>query len=277
MWASGSTGSWSCASVHDAPPSVDTSTRCTLPLPDHASPEIWWNPGPSSRCPPDGRVMTDLASITNVNCRASPLGIRSVYFEVSSRVCQARSTSCIRRSHLMEMLPSHPGISSRSGYPWAGRSASPFWPQATRVSSIALSRGTLRVMRHASAPSATSQPASGRTPASPSSTDSGTPVHSLQLVMPNAPWASVSGWAGDHFTRPLPEHSMKYTRLTAGSLRSSAIVNTSGRSTRPPMASRCSAGSMSGMPAWCRSKCSSDGVRLPSRSWSGVRLPAAWS
>ena len=115
VWASGSTGSCSRASVHEAPPSVDTSTRRTRPRPDHASPDIWWNPGPPSRWPPDGRVMTDFASITNVNCRASPFGIRSVYFEVSSRVCQGRSTSCNRRSHLMEMFPSHPGASSRTG------------------------------------------------------------------------------------------------------------------------------------------------------------------
>ena len=132
-------------------------------------------------------------------------------------------------------------------------------------------------MRHASAPSATSQRASSRTPASRSSTDNGTPVHSLQLVMPHAAWTSVSGRAGDHFTRPLPEHSTKYTRETAGRRRSSSIVNTSGRSTRPPTATRCPAGSRSGIPAWWRSKCRADGVMVPSRSWSGVRLPAAWA
>ena len=72
-----------------------------------------------------------------------------------------------------------------------------------------MSSGTLRVMRQASAPSATNQRASALTPASRNSTDNGTPVHSLQLVIPNAAWASVSGCAGDHFTRPLPEHSTK--------------------------------------------------------------------
>ena len=38
-----------------------------------------------SSWPPDGKVMTDFASITKVNWRALPSGIRSVYFEVSSR------------------------------------------------------------------------------------------------------------------------------------------------------------------------------------------------
>ena len=59
--------------------------------------------------------MTDLASMTNVYCRASPFGIRSVYLEVSSRVRYDRSTARSRRSHLIEMLPSQPGISRRNG------------------------------------------------------------------------------------------------------------------------------------------------------------------
>jgi hypothetical protein len=33
-----------------------------------------------------GEVMTDFASITQVHSRARPSGIRSVYFEVSSRL-----------------------------------------------------------------------------------------------------------------------------------------------------------------------------------------------
>ena len=42
---------------------------------------------PSVSCG-DGEVMTDFASITKVNLRALPSGIRSVYFEVSSRAYQ---------------------------------------------------------------------------------------------------------------------------------------------------------------------------------------------
>ena len=44
-----------------------------------------------------------------------PSGIRSVYFEVSSRECHGFSPSLIRRSHLMLTLPSQPGTTSRSG------------------------------------------------------------------------------------------------------------------------------------------------------------------
>jgi hypothetical protein len=36
--------------------------------------------------PAEGRVMTDFASITNVNMRALPFGKRSVYLDVSSLV-----------------------------------------------------------------------------------------------------------------------------------------------------------------------------------------------
>ena len=63
----------------------------------------------------EGRVITDLASIRKVNCRAVPSGIRSVYFEVSSRVWNGWSPSFSRRSHLMFVLPSKPGSSRRSG------------------------------------------------------------------------------------------------------------------------------------------------------------------
>src|ERR1019366_8981716 len=62
-----------------------------------------------------GNVMTDLASINQVNPREVPSGIRSVYFEVSSRVYHGLSPSLIRRSHLMLTLPSQPGTTSRSG------------------------------------------------------------------------------------------------------------------------------------------------------------------
>ena len=65
---------------------------------------------------------------------------------------------------------------------------------------------------------------------------------------------------------------MKWIRDTDGNRRSSAIVNTSGRSTRPWITSSCFAGSIAGTPLWWRSKWSDDGVMIPSESCSGVRL-----
>ena len=59
--------------------------------------------------------MTDLASISQVKPREVPSGIRSVYFEVSSREYHGLSPSLMRRSHLMLTLPSQPGTTSRSG------------------------------------------------------------------------------------------------------------------------------------------------------------------
>jgi hypothetical protein len=56
-----------------------------------------------------------LASISQVKPREVPSGIRSVYFEVSSRLCHGLSPSLMRRSHLMLPLPSQPGTTSRSG------------------------------------------------------------------------------------------------------------------------------------------------------------------
>ena len=43
-------------------------------------------PGPGSFCPPDGRVITDFASMGNVKIIAFPSGRSSVYFDVSSLV-----------------------------------------------------------------------------------------------------------------------------------------------------------------------------------------------
>ncbi len=94
-----------------------------------------------------------------------------------------------------------------------------------------------------SAASATIHEAASRSPTSSSRTDSGTPVHSLQ---PMRPWVPVTVSARG-FGR-LPTHSRKYTRETNGSRRSSSIVKTSGRSTRPSIRSVCSSGLMSGMP-----------------------------
>ena len=51
------------------------------------------------------------------------------------------------------------------------------------------------------------------------------------------------------------------------------MLKISGRSTSPWINTRCSAGSMSGTPLWCRSKCSELGVMMPSSDSSGVREP----
>src|SRR3546814_19126610 len=68
------------------PPSMLTSTRLTVPLPDQARPLITSAPRPwvTGACGL-GLVMTDFTSISQVKRRALPLASRSVYFEVSSR------------------------------------------------------------------------------------------------------------------------------------------------------------------------------------------------
>src|SRR5450432_3293424 len=63
-------------------------------------------------------------------------------------------------------------------------------------------------------------------------------------------------------------------RETEGSRFNSSKLKTSGRSTRPWIINRCPAGSIFGTPAWCRSKCKEDGVRIPHESASGVPLDA---
>ncbi len=62
--------------------------------------------------------------------------------------------------------------------------ASPFWPYASTEFSSAFANGMLRIIRQASAPSAITHDARGCTPASASSSDNGTPVHSLPLTRP---------------------------------------------------------------------------------------------
>src|SRR5690348_17426437 len=91
------------------PPSSEMSTRWIPPRPDQASPEITRNPLRLTGACGDGEVMTDFASITQVNWRALPFSMRSVYFAVSSRVYQGSSPTFRRRSHFTHMLPSHPG------------------------------------------------------------------------------------------------------------------------------------------------------------------------
>src|SRR5689334_1263232 len=76
--AIGRTGSCNVAALHVVPPSVETSTRVIVPRPDQASPVISTTPGPGNVWPPEGEVMTDLASMTKVNSRAVPSGMRSL-------------------------------------------------------------------------------------------------------------------------------------------------------------------------------------------------------
>src|ERR1044072_259499 len=69
-----------CNSARDqvAPPSVETSTCSMRPRPDQAKPEISVQPRPSTYWPPEGEVMTELASISKLKERALPSGMRSV-------------------------------------------------------------------------------------------------------------------------------------------------------------------------------------------------------
>ena len=163
--------------------------------------------------------------------RAVPSAIGSVYFEVSSRVMNGRSDNSMRRSHFTLELPSQPGRNSRAGYPCSGRIASPFCPYAISASSCAFETGMLRVSTAASCPSARNHVAFGLTPTSRKRVASATPVHSLVLVRP----ASCCGVMSVAVPRPpkFPEHSRKWTRLTAGKRLRSARVNTVGRSTIP--------------------------------------------
>src|SRR5699024_2968491 len=110
-----STGSCSLVVCQLTPSSVDTSTRLTLLPPDQACPVISYKQAMCRGFSGLGEVMTDLASMTQVNMRALPSAIRSVYFEVSSRVIHGLSPTFSRRSHLTFMLASQPGSTKRSG------------------------------------------------------------------------------------------------------------------------------------------------------------------
>ena len=107
---------------------------------------------------------------------------------------------------------------------------------------MAFSIGMLDAPLTSSTPSATIHFPTSFTPASLSSVDRSTPVHSAQLVIP---WDSctVVCWGLERF----PAHSMKCGRVTDGRRFKSAMVKTSGRSTRPWIISRCSRGSISGI------------------------------
>ena len=53
--------------------------------------------------------------MTKVNWRAVPSGTSSVYLEVSSRDIMGCATAFRRRSHLIWVTPSQPGMSRRMG------------------------------------------------------------------------------------------------------------------------------------------------------------------
>ena len=128
----------------------------------------------------------------------------------------------------------------------------------------------LRFIRQASPPSARNHLALVFAPASLSRTLSGTPVHSVLLSSPPTFCGVMSGLGSRYAARPLPEHSMKYCRVTCGKRLISSMVSISGVCTSPWISSVCRDGSMLGTPAWWRSKCRSAGVMVPVRSCSGV-------
>src|ERR1700704_4389084 len=114
-----------------------------------------------------------------------------------------------------------------------------------RQSSIALAMGMLEAPFTSSAPSATNHVALPFRPASLSSVESSTPVHSEQLVIPcdscTVLWRALCRF---------PAHSTKCNRLTDGKRFKSSMVKVSGRSTRPWIIKVWCLGSMSGMKDW---------------------------
>src|SRR2546426_12489217 len=109
-----STGSSSVASRQFFPPSVETSTAVIRPLPDQANPWTSWSPGRSSFMPPEGRVITDLHSMTKLNCRHLPSGLGSGYRAASLLEFHCWSPHLVRRSHFTDTLPSQPEIGRAS-------------------------------------------------------------------------------------------------------------------------------------------------------------------
>ncbi len=143
--------------------------------------------------------------------------------------------------------------------------------KATRQSSSAFSSGSERVIAAASPPSGSSHLAFGFSPASASSSFSGTPVYMTLWIMPWVNWQPLS-WAPRHSMPLLAAHSRKWMRLTRGKRSRSSSVKTSGFSTSPWIISRHFAGSTSAMPPWWRSKQRPFGVMMPSSSCSGVKF-----
>ena len=138
-------------------------------------------------------------------------------------------------------------------------------------SSMAFASGKLDAPFTFSVPSATTQEAPSFTPASSSSVDRSTPVHSAQLVIPCDSCTVLCV-----FLARFPAHSMKCRRVTDGRRFRSSMVKISGRSTMPWIISRCSLGSISGIrePRVVPTKWSEDGVITPTESCSGA---ATWN
>src|SRR5579875_514846 len=109
------TGSCKRAGCQLRPPSVETSTRLTLPRPDQARPVISMKPRPRGGFSGQGLVITDFASRIHANWRALPSASKSVYFDVSSLVIHGSVPNLRRRSHLTFTLPCHPGTIRRTG------------------------------------------------------------------------------------------------------------------------------------------------------------------
>src|ERR1700686_4699313 len=97
------------------PPSVDTSTRRIAPPPDQAKPVISWNPGLGSRCPPEGRVITDFGPNSDSNQRDLPSGLRLGYLVVSIMAMYGSPPLLIPRSHFTLLIPCQPGTTNRNG------------------------------------------------------------------------------------------------------------------------------------------------------------------
>ena len=155
------------------------------PCPDQAKPEI--TNGPElclmGACGL-GDVITDLASMTHVHFLDVPSAKVSVYLDVSSRLSIGWSVTSTRRNHFTHILPSHPGTTSRTGYPCSLRNASPFALKATNTSSRAFSIGIERPLDEASAPSTKTHDPSGFNPASLSKVRKGIPVYSILCIIP---------------------------------------------------------------------------------------------
>ncbi len=107
--------------------------------------------------------------------------------------------------------------------------------------------GMLRVMAPESAPSASIQRASARTPTSLRTVFNRVPVHSQQLSSPWVSWTVYPATGSPQFC-VFPEHSRKQIRETAGKRIMSATVNIMGFATSPWMISRWAFGSIVGTP-----------------------------
>ena len=114
--ALGSTGSCNSAGAQLSPPSAETSTFFIRPRPLQARPVTWYSPGPCfSTIPPDGEVISDFASMVNVNIRALPDGSSSVYRAVSFLAMMGFSAAFNARNHFTFNTPSQPGRTRRNG------------------------------------------------------------------------------------------------------------------------------------------------------------------